>query len=90
MVGEVFTRIYRLKKEREEPLAGRSPTLASNEKTEDEAEAEEASEESARKQRRTAAAQVPTVKRADPVLPAAPPPRASGIRGFFKRLFGGR
>ncbi|MGI8604517.1 MAG: penicillin-binding transpeptidase domain-containing protein [Verrucomicrobiales bacterium] len=94
MVGEVFNRIYKLKKQREEPLSGRAALLAKNEASpEGEGDAEQTDDDepaerraSRSRTRQQTVVQAPAVRRAEPVLPR--PPREVGIRGFFRRLFG--
>ncbi len=101
LVADVFNRVYRLKKERSEPMSGRSARLAKNkkdQKTGAEAGDEEASEEvAARKRPRRAqktdvaatsgrsGRNAPSASTAASTAPAKP--KEGGVKGFFKRLF---
>jgi penicillin-binding protein 2 len=88
MVSDVFNKIYKLKKEREEPLTGRpSSALAKNDTDGHREDEEPDSERKIARSNRPPPAPTPAVRRAEePILP--PPPRESGIRRFFRSLFG--
>lgn len=93
MVKTVFDRIYQLKKDRDEPFYKRSPDslLAKNDKDEEEAdEAEEGEEASPRTSSKPKIAATASKPAAQSASAPAPAPADRGVRGFFKRLFGGR
>lgn len=90
LVKTVFDRIYKLKKDRDEPFYKRSPDslLAKADKDDENSDEDAVDSQSSRpasKPRVAAAASQPASQPAE-----TPPPENRGVRGFFKRLFGGR
>ncbi len=96
LVSQVFNRVYKLKKERDEPMSGpRTSPLAQNKKkdgaTDEEAgddDEDDGDNDAPTRSSRRVASNKPTVKKAEPAESAPAPPKETGVRGFFKRLFG--
>lgn len=102
LVSDVFNRIYKLKKERAEPMSGRSATLAKNKKKAEEDEEGDEIEEPVVKRRSRRSTETAssgdeggTSSTASASKPKSRPssadadskPKETGVRGFFRRLF---
>lgn len=91
MVSQVFNRVYKLKKDRDEPFYKRTtgPLLASNDAEDGEkADAEDGDGEEKPRARKTASANKPQPAAKPEGAPAAAPQEKKTVKGFFKRLFG--